>query len=104
MHNWATKQQQKHKHSSLHYIKHTNMQLVETHIHAETEDTLPSSEEDIEAQMQTPTKRRKYRQRQRTQKRTEQMCMIQSKETTRANDTTQSCTKVTCCKTKYGSF
>ena len=50
------------------------MQLVETHIHAETEDTLPSSEEDIEAQMQTPTKRRKYRQRQRTQKRTEQMC------------------------------
>ena len=49
------------------------MQLVETHIHAETEDTLPSSEEDIEGQMQTPNKRRKYRQRQRTQKRTEQM-------------------------------
>ena len=50
-----------------------NMQLVETHIHAETEDTLASSEEDIEGQMQTPNKRRKYRQRQRTQKRTEQM-------------------------------
>ena len=33
-----------------------NMQLVETHIHVETEDTLPSSEEDIEGQMQTPTK------------------------------------------------
>ena len=56
-----------------------NMQLVETHIHAETEDTLPSSEEDIEGQMQTPTKRRKYRQRQRTQKRTEQMCQYRAR-------------------------
>ena len=49
------------------------MRLVETHIHEVTQDTLSSSEEDIEGQMQTPNNRRKYRQRQKKQKRTEQM-------------------------------
>ena len=80
------------------------MQLVETHIHEVTQDTLSSSEEDIEGQMQTPNNRRKYRQRQKKTKENRTDAVIQGKETTRANDTKPSYTKVACCKTKYGSF
>ena len=40
-----------------------NMHLVPRHIHKEPEDTLASSEEDIEGQMQTANKRRQYKDR-----------------------------------------
>ena len=64
-----------------------NMHLVQTHIHVETEDTLSSSGEDIEGQMQTPNKRKNTKTEDTKENRTN--VSIQDKETTRANDTTQ---------------
>ena len=67
-----------------------NIQLDETRINAEREDPLSSNEEDMEAQLQTPKKKRKrYKHRQTTEHRNKTNSLIQGKETTRGNNSTQ---------------
>ena len=66
-----------------------NIQLDETRINAEREDPLSSNEEDMEAQLQTPKKKKAIQTQ--TDNRTENKtnASIQGKETTRGNNSIQ---------------
>ena len=50
-----------------------NIKLDETPVHTETEESLSSNEDEVEAQVQTQKNTRQYRKRQTTEWRTEQM-------------------------------